>query len=76
MTFEKIDSQEDLNKVLNEISKEPNHPYHHLPESVKNDALKKVQENIAKKSLSEAYKTAFPSKSKSKSKSKHSDEKK
>ncbi|KAJ3027381.1 hypothetical protein HK097_006160 [Rhizophlyctis rosea] len=67
MTFEKIDNQEDLNKLLSELAKEPAHPYHNLPESVKSDALRKVQDNIAKKSLNDAYKTAFPSKSSSRS---------
>lgn len=62
MSFEKIDNQEDLNKLLGEITKQPDHPYHSLPENVKQDALRKVQDNSAKKALSEAYKTAFPSK--------------
>ena len=73
MSFEKIDSQEDLNKLLGEITKQPDHPYHNLPENVKQDALRKVQDNIAKKALNEAYKTAFPSKKSKSHKKKDSD---
>ena len=69
MTYEKIDNQQDLNTLLGELAKHPEHPYHQLPENVKQDALRKVQDNIAKKSLSDAYKTAFK-KSSSRKKSK------
>lgn len=74
MSFDKIDNQEDLNKLLSELAKYPDHGYHQLPENVKQDALRKVQDNIAKKSLNDAYKTAFKKSRKRKSKEDDSDD--
>lgn len=58
--FNDIDKQEDLDKVLNELSKEPSHPYHSLPEDVKKECVREVQLNICEKSLQDAFKQAFP----------------
>ncbi|KAJ3039631.1 hypothetical protein HK097_002790, partial [Rhizophlyctis rosea] len=55
-----IDQQDELDKLLNELSKEPSHPYHSLPEDVKKECLREVQLNICEKALNDAFKKAFP----------------
>ena len=59
-SFHKIQTQEDLDKLIGSLASKPDHVYHRLPQRVKDKVIEQLQEGFVENILGDAYDEVNP----------------